>query len=228
MIISHKHKFIFLKTRKTAGTSLEIALSKICGPKDIITPVTKNDEIIRKEYAGISRQNYRVPLHRYDKTDLANLLLKFKRVKFYNHITAAQVKSMIPRDIWDTYYKFTIERNPFDKMVSLYYWRQGHIKFDNIYGFLKNGELSDYISYDIYSIDGVVAVDKIYKYEDLDFLLNDLTNKLQLKEQFQMPEYKAKSTSREVKNYKDVLDEQSIDLIKIIFAREIELLNYKY
>ncbi|MEL6382956.1 MAG: chondroitin 4-O-sulfotransferase, partial [Cyanobacteria bacterium J06626_18] len=32
MIISHEYKFIFLKTRKTAGTSIEIALSKFCGP----------------------------------------------------------------------------------------------------------------------------------------------------------------------------------------------------
>lgn len=55
---------------------------------------------------------------------------------------------------------------------------------------------------------------KIYKYEDLDFLLNDLTSKLQLKEQLQMPEYKAKSTSRRIKIYKDVLDKQSIDLVK--------------
>lgn len=55
---------------------------------------------------------------------------------------------------------------------------------------------------------------KIYKYEDLDFLLNDLTSKLQLKEQLQMPEYKAKSTSRRIKIYKDVLDKKSIDLVK--------------
>jgi hypothetical protein len=39
MIISHKHKFIFLKTRKTASTSTEFALNEICGPEDVVTPV---------------------------------------------------------------------------------------------------------------------------------------------------------------------------------------------
>ena len=47
MIISHEHKFIFLKTRKTAGTSIELALSGLCGPDDIITPISPNDEPLR-------------------------------------------------------------------------------------------------------------------------------------------------------------------------------------
>src|SRR5437762_6689028 len=38
MIISHKHKFIFIKTVKTAGTSLEVFLSQHCGPDDVLTP----------------------------------------------------------------------------------------------------------------------------------------------------------------------------------------------
>src|SRR5256885_6419869 len=37
MIISHKHKFIFIKTVKTAGTSLEIFLSQHCGPDDVLS-----------------------------------------------------------------------------------------------------------------------------------------------------------------------------------------------
>jgi hypothetical protein len=33
MILSHEHKFIFIKTNKTAGPSIEITLSKHCEPE---------------------------------------------------------------------------------------------------------------------------------------------------------------------------------------------------
>ena len=38
MIVSHEHKFIFLKTKKTAGTSIELALTKLCGPDRAACP----------------------------------------------------------------------------------------------------------------------------------------------------------------------------------------------
>ena len=38
MIISHKYKFIFIKTRKTAGTTIEYNISKYLGKNDIIPP----------------------------------------------------------------------------------------------------------------------------------------------------------------------------------------------
>jgi hypothetical protein len=47
VIISHKHRFIYIKTRKTASTSLEIALSAFCGPDDILTKFSDADEVIR-------------------------------------------------------------------------------------------------------------------------------------------------------------------------------------
>ncbi|MEM9821050.1 MAG: hypothetical protein AAF985_08255, partial [Bacteroidota bacterium] len=81
---------------------------------------------------------------------------------------------------------------------------------------------------DIYAIDGLVAVDQIYRYENLPFACEDLSEKLGLREPLELPLYKAKSLHRKVKNYKDLLDERSIDLIQQIFAREIRLLNYEY
>ena len=61
MILSHKNKFIFIKSFKTASTSLEIALSKYCGEKDIITPIVSEDEKIRKMIGYKGPQNYKSP-----------------------------------------------------------------------------------------------------------------------------------------------------------------------
>nr|WP_115094653.1 sulfotransferase family 2 domain-containing protein [Synechococcus sp. UW106] len=58
MIYSKKHNFLFLKGVKVAGTSVEITLSKICGNKDIITPIANIDERTRVQANIRHAQNY--------------------------------------------------------------------------------------------------------------------------------------------------------------------------
>ena len=120
MIIFHKYKFIFLKTVKTTGTSIEISLSRFCGDDDIITPIDWEDEAIRK-LLGKKPQNY------LDYDAQGN-----KYQKYFNHITAKKVKSLIEPSIWNGYYKFCFERNPFDRAISLYYFlgKNSSIEFD--------------------------------------------------------------------------------------------------
>jgi hypothetical protein len=52
MILSRAHGFIFIKGLKVGGTSVEIALSTICGTDDIVTPITPIDELKRIDANG--------------------------------------------------------------------------------------------------------------------------------------------------------------------------------
>ena len=54
MIVSHSHRFIFIKTRKVAGTSVELFLSQFCGEEDIVTTLGP-DEKLRE---GMGARNY--------------------------------------------------------------------------------------------------------------------------------------------------------------------------
>jgi len=124
MIISHKYKFIFIKTRKTAGTSIETYLSRYCDKKDIITPVGNEPETeVHKSRNWKGFFNPFPELFLFDG-NVKSLAKPFKdflfREKFYNHIPAYRVKARVPQKIWDSYYKFCVERNPWDKTISHY------------------------------------------------------------------------------------------------------------
>lgn len=229
MIISHKNKFIYIKNRKTAGTSIEISLSKICGPDDIITPITPVDEEARQRLGFPTAQNHSKPKNEWSYREHWTHLRHGKKPKrFYNHIPAWKVKQFVGKEIWDSYFKFTTERNPFDKVVSFFFYLKANEKYERISDWLLDGGLSDMQSFGLYSIGKVVAVDKIYRYEDFDFFEKDLTQKLQLDEPFKIVEYRAKSKFRKGNDYRTALDKKAIELIKIAFAREIELLGYEF
>lgn len=124
MIVSHRHRFIFLKTMKTAGTSFEIALSSVCGPKDIITEITPNDEETRRQLGFRVAQNDRTPWLQLTPRGIARVLVKRERpVGLMNHEPAWKMKRILPESVWRDYYKFTIVRNPWDRMVSLYFYQ---------------------------------------------------------------------------------------------------------
>ena len=79
MIINHKYKFIFIKTRKTAGTSIEIALSQFCDANDVITPITGQDECKRQELGFRGPQNYDIPLRFYKNIEGLRLIWRRER-----------------------------------------------------------------------------------------------------------------------------------------------------
>ena len=121
MIISHELKIIFLKTKKVAGTSMEIALSKFCGEDDIITPITPPDEKTRQQLGFKVAQNYRNPKW-YNYQNGAKISYAQTKGEFFNHIPATAVRNMVPSKIWNDYLIVSMVRSPFDAIISRYFW----------------------------------------------------------------------------------------------------------
>lgn len=103
MLISHRHQFIFLKTVKTASTSVEALLEPFC------IPVTQSSLSVRRSASvtedGIVGQRAARPSS-----------------EWFNHMSAQRVRDQIGPDIWDTYQKFTTIRNPYTKLISGFFY----------------------------------------------------------------------------------------------------------
>ena len=104
MVIRHDCKLIFVHIPRTAGRSVEVFLKKL--------PVRN------RSYLSEIIFFYETKRKRARKNGLLNM-----------HSTAKQVKKAVGDYIWNSYYKFSIIRNPWDIMVSSYCYAKH--QFDN-------------------------------------------------------------------------------------------------
>ena len=108
MVISHKYRFIFIKTRKTAGTSLEVFLSRICTPNDVLTPINPPVQTHKaRNYTGLWNPLAELLFYR-GHTPYSTIKQWFNRERFYNHIPTRLLRYRIPSKIWNNYFKFCI------------------------------------------------------------------------------------------------------------------------
>src|SRR6266446_313500 len=163
MLISHKKRFIYLKTIKTAGTSIEIYFERECvdpsmydGPRHLIDETCSEWGVVG--YRGESLTGK----------------------QWFNHMPARAIRDILSRKAWDSYFKFCVVRNPFDKVVS-YWWMTldepkrkflTAVEFGKIRSEFKQWVMSDDnfpIEKDraTYTIDGRVCVDYVLRYESL-------------------------------------------------------------
>jgi len=100
MLVSHRKKFIYTKTIKTAGTSVEAYFEPYCMPEGEWKECHWRDQYVSETgvigFRGKGRKNQ----------------------TWFNHMPAVEIKAILGDRIWNDYYKFTVIRNPFDKLVS--------------------------------------------------------------------------------------------------------------
>lgn len=230
MILSHKYRFIFLKTAKTAGTSIEIALSKHLGTDDIITPISAQDEKIRQRLGFRGPQNFRVPFRQHSIRELPGALFLGRRKRFYNHMAAAEIRTLIGDEIWNSYYKFCFERNPFDRVISLYFWCHKSEPRPTLAEFLEGPEihLLTQRGLDLYSDSaGHVCVNRVGRYERLNEDLEEIRLAVGLPESLHLPMAKA-AHRKDRRHYSELLDSHCRRKIETLFSRELSLWDYQF
>lgn len=227
MIISHEHRFIFLRTRKTAGTSIDFALSTHCGPRDVISPLSDEEESEKRSAGLRSAQNYHVPVGCWTAKDFLKFGLKGRRPRYTKHMTAGSLQKRIDRSTWDGYFKFCVERNPFDKAISLYYWRTMNTDHrPDLVQFLKTVEHDDLSNFSIYAMNGRIEVDQIIRYEALESGLKTICKSLGLS-LVDLPHQKSNSRTDRA-HYRELMTDEARAIVERACQNEIALLDYEY
>jgi len=227
MIISHQHKFIFIKTEKTAGTSIEIALSKFCGPDDIITPIGRADDAKRRELGHRGPQNYLIPFSKYSRNDFIRALSAKERLRFYNHAGAGFIKRYLDKDTWRSYFTFAFERNPWDKVLSWYHWRYKSDPRPSITDFVQSREANIIKGFELYTLDSEIVVDRVFFYEQLAEAMEEISRRVGLPETPILPSAKAGHRS-DKRHYRDVLSDEDRRKVEQVYAREIAYFKYEW
>ena len=189
MIISHRHKFVFIKTRKTAGSTLESLLFPFLGEEDVCT--------------GSAR----------DGTPALNIL-------------EGSDGHAVPSPITG-YFSFSIERNPWDKVVSSYFWHNQEVKG------LLDVSFKDYIvkhkRYLPTDWGKYGGCDKVYLYEDMREMYKELNERFCLDIDIsQLETVRLKSGTKRVADYRKMYNEDTKSIIADRFSNEIERFGYEF
>ena len=110
MIVSHQHRFIFVKTHKTAGSSLEVALARECAAQDIVSHMEDNIA------SGLPR-NYGPTSALGPWYNRSRLLRKLVHrhspllgAYYYEHMPAWRIRELVGEEVWGSYFTFCFDR----------------------------------------------------------------------------------------------------------------------
>lgn len=183
MLISYKHRFVFIKTVKTAGTSVEGLFEPFCCPPGHV--VQHWTPTLVSEYGVVGR--------RWPQNDLPDY-------GYYNHMPAGAIRQRLPE--FDQFTCFTTVRDPYDRTISHFHFLhealppRGQMPLEEAIALHIVGETEalrarflSFIKQCAYHeshylcIDGELAVDRWLRYEtlvpDLEKLVVDLNLPLQ-------------------------------------------------
>lgn len=212
-MISHHHKCVFIHIPKNAGQSIEHVFLDLLGLK------------WEERAPLLLRPN---DLSALGPPRLAHLQAKdYVKYKY------------LPEEMFDTYYKFAVVRNPWWRTVSIFKYLgfEGKMDFKT---FLLN-ELQGKLYREMYWFvgpqndfvcdeEGRIIVDHIIKFENLQAGFDDACSAMSLG-QITVPHVNRSGLEKKgvpSMTYSEYYDQEAVDLVANLYRRDIELFDYSY
>jgi len=201
--------FIFTHITKTAGSSFNKVFTTTFGAHDYLLTGHVNHEI--------------------------NYFVGFKNYQDLEHLTVQQQSKILGPKRFNDCFKFTFVRNPWDRLVSNYFWKQNDP--------WANKKVKEYVnthSFEQYILEGIaplavpmhqwvtdsnkkVVVDFVGRYENLHDDFSKVCQKINIKTPELPQVYKTNH-----KPYKDYYSQATIDKVASVYKDDIEIFGYDY
>lgn len=212
MLVSHQKGFIYTKTAKTASTSVESYFEPYCMPPGTWQFEHGREELVCDE--GVVG---------YRGEDTAGK-------RWFNHMSCEDIRSQLGQQLWDRYFKFAVIRDPFDKLLSGYFFQQRPEGSDKelIEGFrhwVRAGNAI--VDRHTYTLDGAVCMDYFIRYEALQEGVADVCRRLGVDFEAQrLPWLKAEFRERSIP-LEDFYDRDTCDRAAQVYAFELDYFGYR-
>ncbi|MGA1205891.1 MAG: sulfotransferase family 2 domain-containing protein [Opitutales bacterium] len=211
MKISHQHRFIFIHIPKTAGSSVAKALEPFSHHAENL-PVNRLLSAI-----GIN-VNWLGPL-------------EWRRGR--KHTNLREVQRMLPREVFESYFKFAFVRNPWDLMVSYYHYIASRPQHHRSKMVQQLPGFPDYLHYEIkrnkisqsqfvFDAEGNQLVDFVGRFESLANDFDQICRKVGI--EAQIPHVNKSAH----KDFREYYDDETKALVAQHWAADIERFGYTF
>lgn len=224
---------MFIKTRKTAGSSIEAALITHLGPRDWAATVSDVEPLRRRPWLTPNRTTWPIPAER----DLKRLVAPFvplPALRLRLHTPAADVRAILGESRWSSYTTFTVERDPWDRIISLWRWRtrSSPCSLDEYLDMIETGDdhghrryrVGAWSNWPLYAIGEDIAVDHVLRYEHIADDLLQLLRRLGITGPLELP--RLKSATRSTSDIPQRLTQSQVDRIAAMHKREIDAFGF--
>ena len=142
---------------------------------------------------------------------------------------AREIKDRVPADVWNSYFKFCVERNPWDKVLSHYHMHAaregGSLSLDE---YLARGRFPiNYFRYTERS-GAKIIVDRILRYENLVAELSEVFSQLKIAFDGTLGATAKSGYRSDRRPYQEVFNDEQRKIVEKAFAKEIKLHGYRF